>query len=298
MARWHTGFMILASASLLASCASLAHAADLPQLGKSPTRDVVAAMTREEKVNLVIGTGMQRPGLPPDRQGPAVGEVKAGVPGAAGTTFAIPRLGIPSIVARGRPGRPSDPAQARGRLLAHVLLHGLSHRDPARVVLGRRARRACRPRRRERGQGVRRRRPARAPPSTSTAIPSAAGTSSTTRRIPLVSGRMAAAMVKGVQSEGVGTSVKHFVANDHEWNRNTIDVKVGQRALREIYLRGFEIAVREARPWTVMSSYNKVNGTYTSESARAAEGRPARRLGVRRAGDDRLVRRAGRGRRR
>lgn len=83
---------------------------------------------------------------------------------------------------------------------------------------------------------------------------------------PYVAGEIAASYIKGVQSKNVGTSIKHFMANSQETRRMSSDSKVDERTMREIYMPAFETAVKESKPWTVMCSYNRINGTYAAEN--------------------------------
>jgi beta-glucosidase len=235
-------------------------------------------MTLEEKAALVVGEGggfgppPAAPGAPgapaatgagATPGGGVVGATQRLVPGAAGTTHAVPRLGIiSSVLADGpaglriSPTPPNDPntyyatAFPVGTLLASSWDTQLVTRVGKAIGSGL-----------EYGVDV-----LLAPGLNIQRNPLCGRNFEYYSEDPLLTGKMAAAVVNGVESQGVGTSIKHFAANNAETARTALDTNVSERALREIYLEGFRIAVEEAQPWTVMTSYNLINGTYAPES--------------------------------
>ncbi len=249
-------FVVLMTISSVALNAS---AQSAPQLRSDNIDEVMASMTLEEKAQILVGGANNF-----FSNEAVVGAAAETVPGAAGTTAAIPRLGIPETIltdgpagVRINPTREGDTktyyatAFPIGSALASTwntelveevgkAIGNETKEYKCDVILGP-------------GMNLHRN-------------PLCGRNFEYYSEDPVVTGKIAAAYVKGVQSQGAGTSIKHFAVNSQETERTSVDERVSQRALRELYLRGFEIAVREGKPWTVMASYNRVNGPLAQES--------------------------------
>lgn len=218
--------------------------------------DLLTQMTIEEKIHLLKGSGMA--------SGIGMVETGSGIPGAVGTIVPTPRLGLPTIyLSDGPAGLRIEPRRENedqtyyctafpiATLLSSTWNVDLN--ESVGYAMGNEAL--------EYGIDV-----ILGPGANIMRHPFCGRNFEYYSEDPLLTGNMGAAMVNGIESNGVGTSVKHFVANNQESNRNFNNVLVSERALREIYLKGFEIIVKKSQPWTVMSSYNLVNGTYVSQS--------------------------------
>ena len=243
----------------LAALFAVAAFASTPQLTPKNIDKVIKAMTLEEKAHLVVGAQMKD-------NAQAAGEVgftRKIIPGAAGTTYPIPRLGIPPIVvADGPAGLRIAPTREGDSQTYYctgfpVGIHLASTWNDEIIynvgaAIGQEVK--------EYGVDV-----LLAPGVNIVRNPLCGRNFEYFSEDPLLAGKTSAAMINGVESNGVGTSLKHFAVNNQEINRLANDSRLSMRALREIYLRNFEIAVKESQPWTIMTSYNYINGRHASE---------------------------------
>ena len=222
--------------------------------------EVMAKMSLEDKAHFVIGVGMK--GFSGDDA--VIGATQSIVPGAAGTTYPLDSLGIPAVVLADGPAGLRIDATREGDSATYYCTHfpiGTLLASTWNTQLVEEVGQAIGEEVKEYGADV-----LLAPALNIMRNPLCGRNFEYYSEDPVVAGKTAGAYITGVQKNDVGTSIKHFAANNQETNRMNTDAHISQRALREIYLKGFEIAIKEAKPWTVMTSYNYINGTYTSES--------------------------------
>lgn len=227
-----------------------------PQLNANNIEEVIKAMTLEEKAQLLVGGGND--GFV--GSGAMFGHQKKFVPGAAGTTVAIPRLGIPATVQCDGPAGVHIDAHREGdsrNYYATGFPIGTCLASTWNTDLVRKVGEAIGNETLEYGCDV-----VLGPGMNLHRNPLCGRNFEYYSEDPVVTGLMGTAFVLGVQSQGVGVSAKHFAVNSQESDRTRVDERLSQRALRELYLKGFEMMVRKSNPWTIMSAYNKINGIY------------------------------------
>ncbi len=227
-----------------------------PQLRADNIDEVLKAMTLEEKAQLLVGGANNFFGT-----GAVVGGEADLVAGAAGTSPAIPRLGIPATVLTDGPAGVRINPTRKGTdktFYATGFPIGTCLASTWNTELVSRVGQAIGNETKEYRCDV-----ILGPGMNLHRNPLCGRNFEYYSEDPLLTGKIAAAYIQGVQQEGVGVSAKHFAVNSQETDRTSVDERVSARAARELYLRGFEIAVRESDPWTIMASYNKVNGEFS-----------------------------------
>lgn len=245
-----TRYLVSLVITIAAQCGYSLHV-NAQQLNANNIDDVVNAMSIEEKCHLVLGCGMHF-------------NDEAKFPGTAGSTYAVPRLGIPATYCadsqqglRMNANRDWDHHDYYPTdFVASMTLASTWDREAAFKVgkgIGNEVR--------EFGLDW-----ILSPAMNLIRNPLCGRNHEYYSEDPYLSGTIAAGYVRGVQSEGTAACPKHFIANNQETNRNSNISQVSQRALREIYLKAFEIMVKESDPWTIMTSYNKLNGPYALQN--------------------------------
>jgi beta-glucosidase len=232
----------------------------VPKLTSKNIEKIISSMTLEEKVDLIVGRGMY---LKDDNAPEYIKESLKIVPGAAGRVNPIPRVGIPCVVLSDGPAGCGIEAVEgeENHYCTHFPIETLLA-STWNTELVQNVGKAIGEESKEYGVDI-----LLAPAINIHRNPLCGRNFEYFSEDPLLAGKMAVAYVNGVQSNGIGTSVKHFAGNNQETNRMNNNAIISKRALREIYLKAFEIVVKESKPWTIMTSYNHINDVYTSENA-------------------------------